>query len=124
MRKRISRFQRLHTLAEQKEARARMNMLLARKELQKEQALLQQVQGYVEDYQSILKPNQELSTIRFAELGLFLNQLNTMLLAAQDRLSNATLDLRAKESIWQQKRWMKKFWKNIAHIYRTNTQNT
>ena len=80
MRKRILRFKRLHALAEQKEARARMNMLLAKKELQKEQTLLQQVQGYVQDYQSILKPNQELSTIRFAELGLFLNQLNTMLL--------------------------------------------
>jgi flagellar export protein FliJ len=108
MRKRILRFKRLHALAEQKEARARMNMLLAKKELQKEQTLLQQVQGYVQDYQSILKPNQELSTIRFAELGLFLNQLNTMLLAAQDRLSNAKLDLKTKESIWQQKKMEEK----------------
>lgn len=104
MHKRIPRFKRLHALAEQREARARMHMLSAKKELQKEQALLQQVQGYVQDYQSILRPDQELATIRFAELGLFLNQLNTMFLAAQDRLSNAKLDLKAKESIWQQKK--------------------
>jgi len=73
----------------------------------------------VEDYQSILRPNQQLPTIRFAELGLFLNQLNTMLLAAQDRLSNATLDLRAKESIWQQKRMDEK----VLEKYCTHLQD-
>jgi len=73
----------------------------------------------VEDYQSILRPNQQLPTIRFAELGLFLNQLNTMLLAAQDRLSNATLDLRAKESIWQQKKMDEK----VLEKYCTHLQD-
>ena len=104
MLKRFVRLKRLHALAESDEMKARIRMVLAQKEVQKEQALVRQVGGYIQDYQSILKPNQALSSTRFSEFGLFLSQLNTMLLAANDRLANAEKDLMEKDAVWQQKK--------------------